>query len=894
MRTLTSLALLLCVAAQAGALEVLATRRLDDADRTNIMVLVRNEAAAPVTITDLRLGGVPIAEHMRFTMKRPKLGERVDWFDIRPRTIAPGAAGVIVIGSVVRELIEPVMKLEALTAEKAFDLSSGAPEPDELKITAAGFDGELKRLTVMVRNDGVEKRVVTGWRVNGNVIGVRELEFVAVEGRVSVRVDAVDAATVLMMCPTRVIADELRGKLGEKRELKHALSGVAETPVVHSAEPTQQQPEWRVRDRHFRAALTMDGPVRTPWLRAELPLDQVGVAAGSFFDAESVSVPGAGEVLVDCDEPVFGAWTKEAAWALGVSGGAMRDDSAEVRVDGRGMRCVSSYGKADGKYGWLRLTKPLDVRYDTIEMRLAISGRAIAMIEYTAEENGNAVKKSVSLGEAVTGGAWPEVTVTQMPDGLPLVRANWQALLRRSGLPMPKAGTTAMLRFQLFASTVQVSDVRQTRSRPVVYMSVVTGQKPPTFMYWDYQATRPERASGAGDVTGPEHVAAMRTGGVEVPGVAAEVRPKGVSVVTAARMRQVAAVWREADGRLAGEEQLSSGDGMHWTGQRFGAAFEVWATDGVSQVIRARGDEGHLRTMLRRSPPTPVFTVKGQVESLDCDGPGNWAVVGAAEVTCVNFAGAVIWSAAVGENVRQPEHFGGGRNVQQVQITRDGQRSLARTFRYDDKQKAYVDSVVHVFDRKGQVITQLPCAWEDDARFDEAGAVELTRLVDGKRVRLRIDPVQGQSATSPITPEPKRDLPPYTLHKLPLKDGRLIVATTQGLVQLLDGAGKVVWSTERPSRIDDARLLAGGRGVVIAWKRYTDRVSWVCEPTVEVLDLAGGKSRWSNAAGAVDDHGHYGTPLRLATSADGRRVWLGDQAGRVYCFEPEIGPSVVP
>ena len=130
------------------------------------------------------------------------------------------------------------------------------------------------------------------------------------------------------------------------------------------------------------------------------------------------------------------------------------------------------------------------------------------------------------------------------------------------------------------------------------------------------------------------------------------------------------------------------------------------------------------------------------------------------------------------------------------------------------------------------------------------------------------------------------DWPPYTLHRLLCKDGRVLAATTQGRIMLWAADGKIAWQCRRPSRIDDARLLESRGLLAIAYKSYPHRWDWYAEPVLELIDLADGRRRWLGHGPGFDDFGHYGTHLVMAVAEEGGRIFLGDPAGRIMACHP--------
>jgi hypothetical protein len=227
--------------------------------------------------------------------------------------------------------------------------------------------------------------------------------------------------------------------------------------------------------------------------------------------------------------------------------------------------------------------------------------------------------------------------------------------------------------------------------------------------------------------------------------------------------------------------------------------------------------------------------------------------------------GKARWTVDLGRNPRQPPHFGPGRNVAQVAVRPEGGAALARTFHWNESTRQYEGSDVDLLNPTGRRVAQVPWRWQDAAGFAANGT-------------LRIVPASVPDATT------SRE-PPYTLHRLVTGDGQVIAATTQGRIVARTADGRLAWQTERPSRIDDARLVPSRGLLAIAYKVYPRSWDWRAEAVLELIGLKDGRRVWIGRGEPFDDFGHYGTPLVLAGAADGRRLFLGDSAGRVYRWD---------
>jgi hypothetical protein len=264
----------------------------------------------------------------------------------------------------------------------------------------------------------------------------------------------------------------------------------------------------------------------------------------------------------------------------------------------------------------------------------------------------------------------------------------------------------------------------------------------------------------------------------------------------------------------------------------------------------------------------------------------------------------------MGENRRQPDAHGSGRNIEQVAIRPDGQFGFARTFRYAPAERQYQNSRLLVLQPGGEAGEPIPCDWKTKPFFADDGAIVIGRA-DATGLG-RIDPETGALSSVEKPGEVRVDageyhlvhrgagrgsrtllyrgedelteipLPPYPLHKLLTSQGSVVIATTQGLVQTVDREGKTVWTQRRLERIDAALLLEEQNLLAIAYKQYADRSSWVATPVLELLSLEDGTRMKIYEGEPADDFGHYGTDLVLSAAFEARLLFLGDFAGRLY------------
>lgn len=317
MRMLLALPIVLLGAGQdppdgrSAPLELLSARALDEGDRTTILLVVRNTLARPVEIRNLALAGTPIAAHLEPAGPRAP-GRGLDWYDIRPRALAPGAAGAILLGYVTRALREPSLALRAITNAGEADLSGPAPRPESLKVAVAAFSEDLRKLTLLVRNDGAVPAALGAAEFNGRPVPARvrgspvppghlavvELDVAAAYGEPCVlrpESDAGRATTAFRAYPAESLNYPFWGQHADRRDLAEKHMDVHVTRLEGNAQVAEdierhggRMPESLERSLARRAAELGRAPGAWAWYMQDdagwgRPRPQTLLTLGAFL-----------------------------------------------------------------------------------------------------------------------------------------------------------------------------------------------------------------------------------------------------------------------------------------------------------------------------------------------------------------------------------------------------------------------------------------------------------------------------------------------------------------------------------------------------------------------------------------------------------------------------------
>jgi outer membrane protein assembly factor BamB len=763
--------------------------------------------------------------------------------------------------------------------------------------------------------------------------GLRECPFTVRNGQVQVQVDAVDAASLLLICPTVHLASDISNAL--QKQFRPTVGG---SPIRPDRIVTQtaNTPPWEAPAAAYRAPVTVLGPAPAgAWVRVPLPIGRQGFEACGYFDPTTVVAMARGHrapVAVDYYHPLalpeqgIGPWRKRE-----------NDGLVTMEAEPTGVKIVSAWGSDPKKpYGMITMAEPLRPEYDILEVERDIRGTFHPALSYRATVEGKSVEHLLSLHDVIHGTIWSYSELVDIPGSpLTMARIDWHKCVQRreQALDSQKAGSgdlnwqpsPAYLRAQVYDATYRFGVLRQCKSTPDVYVqlskALSAGDTLNFHVYWGYRPSPGLDTPFLTDEQRPREAVAARVGEIEEAGLtdmrarisAKQDRLESLSVKTQAA---AAAVWvelRHDAGALLREQALPKTDGLAWS---LPTPLDLPAAT-AEIILYAVNDGGRVTAVPLKASMLPklncIAQVTGQVETLDCPADGSWCLVGADKVYAIQADGKAKWTVDLGENRRQQERFGPGRNIEQVVVRADGQTAIARTFRWNEKAHNYEDSRFVVLTGDGTQIATVPCDWKTDVRFTADGNILAMQQHDGKAqpvtVHLSTGAVSG--TTMPAEPtegyrialrnvpgKPRKPIlsldgkelcelhwPPYPLHQRVTTDGRVLVATTQGLVQCLDRTGTVTWSTRRASRIDAAVVLEKAGLLAIAYKHYPRRWDWWSVPRLELLSLADGSTHALLEGEGADDYGHLGADLRLAASAAGDRLYLGAQDGRIYRYD---------
>jgi hypothetical protein len=782
--------------------------------------------------------------------------------------------------------------------------------------------------------DTTISQVLPAWITPAKVLlfdhdrGVREAPFRVEKSRVTVRVDALDTSALLLICPTEQLAETL--KTSFTAWVRPVKGGSAIRPDVVQTAGHAPAAAWAYPAAGYRAALIVKGPVPAgAWVVAALPVEAGATGPLGYLSPQSVAVTMKGTPVpckVDYSTPVYSPVEGAVPWSV-------RKDDPQVAMtaDAAGVTVTATYGR--GSYGTLGLIRKLDPRYDILEIRRSVSETIQPLLSYQRTVKGKTVGGSLNFNTQLTSDAWPTSQVLEMPGSdLGLARIHWQRLVRQyeQDLHARTSGegdanwqpTQAGISAQIYTGTYQFGEIRQCKSAPDLYVQLPTavkdGETLTLYAYWDY-ARNPGVDSPVLKTIPQEAVRATvgEREGFRVASVNARVTAQAVESLALTSQAQAASAWVEArdnEGTLLAVRNLAGANGLQWA---LPARLPL-PTSAEQVTVYVAGAGGHVVAVPLRTPAplpalTPLTRVSGQVETLACPADGSWVLAGADKVYAVSHTGATLWTVDLGEHRRQTERYGPGRNIEQVAVRPDGRAAFSRTFRWEANTRQFTPSFLVPLTPTGEQARRVDCDWQSGARFTNAGSISAVQVRNNRPVAVFVDPATGTVTDAPAAAPAKPsgyqittravpgkprvpilaldgkevheiDWPPYTKERFVLKDGRIVVTTTQGLVQVIGVDGTVTWSQRRNSRIDAAVVPEGKGVVVIAYKTYPHRWDWWSIPRLEVLSLADGTTQRCLEGVGADDFGHLGTDLQLAASTTGDRIYLGAPDGRIYLY----------
>jgi hypothetical protein len=1015
-----------------ASLKIQASRALDDGDRTSLMLLVHNEGEEAVTIHDLLLGGKPIQEHMTWDPEDPrKIGRDVDWFDIRPRTIDPGKSGIIILGYITRERREPVVALEAITSAGRQDLTTSPPKPQVLQMASVAFDATLDRLTVFVRNDGIQTVQLSGALFNGQPLPAKIKGATLPPGKLAVLELSLPEPAPFGSHGNLLIQSEANGpaalawfraypaemvtygfysnhadptNLAERNidagvtRLEADPGGVAERMDHNDGQlPT----EWKER-LATRAASFGRNPKAWAWYMHDdsawgRPRPQSLIDLGRFLrehgspqrqilcnpadyaryawvsdtylhysyhathQAPDPAVPPKAHQelhrfteIIQANEPLpvfflVDAVGQNARWIT-----PAEQEIASWMMIGRGIRhpgwflMASLWQQGGNLGGGIDHLETMPWRYQEGAKACLPVWAKIGNIAAQYKALGPYITASAPLGghlhdnkiEVLPLLCRDDVILTVLlnrqvkstfprdfPDGssagrfdiVPHRNCNIRLDLPNGIRPVRvfafdhDRGVRA-LPFRILREQIEVQvDALDTATILVMSPTPAISKEIETRMR---AAFRP----AAGAVVRPHsrlHVDQL-----------AQAEEEGRKVefsLVAGSVEKLAIHWdaplqngwiqsRDRAGRMVAFTNLLSGENAAtWT---LSQPLKIPTPDADLRVFLSDQDgrvtELLLREHEKRSRLRQIARVSGQIESLASSPDAEWILAGADQVHAFTGEGASLWSLDLGENRRQPDAHGPGRNVSQVAIRDDGRFGFARTFRYSPREREYQNSHLILLRPDGQSGERIHCDWRTGAWFAPDGSIAIGEVQHETVVPSRVDPRSGRISPGRLPERPgmhageyrlvqrgqgagastlllqgeeeiaELPLPPYPLHQRVAGDGRAVVATTQGVVQATDPNGNILWTERRLGRIDAAVLLEEQNLLAVAYKRYVDRSSWIAVPILELISLRDGSRTAIFEGVAADDFGHYGTPLVLSFARDAGVIFMGDSAGRLY------------
>lgn len=813
---------------------------------------------------------------------------------------------------------------------------------------------------IQPRRDVVIRHPLPAWITPHNVLaydpdrGVREVPFQAGQGNLQVKLDALDAASLLLISTSPQMTAELKASLTTVHE--PSILGTPVRPDFVLDEQSIGAGRWDDPQASFRLPITLRGPLSAgSWVKVELPaLNYQPLGPLGDFDPHTVKVYFDGKTLpADVDSFRPASKTSEPAWKV------LAKDN-DVKTHRQGDRVYLKGMLNDGSYGRVVLDTELEPGYDILEVEASYGGM-VPLLSYSYLAGEGKASGTARIDPHFRENVFQEAdTLIKTPsyadsasdtDRLPLIRLHWPAIARKHAKAEAQEDWQPTdvpgLGFQVRNQRATLGAVRQRKSRPAIYFraprSLAAGREATAYVYWDYRAY--PRNDDPVLSAKPQDYQPAITGPVERAGLAAleaDITQRAVQGLSAVTQTQAEGVWLEAraeDGTLLADVPLTSSGELSW---RLPRPF-VFPEDMDSLWLRvALTPTGNFLVELVEPSGLAelerLLQVEGPVETLAVASDGSWAMAGADQVYGFDLEGNIEWELPVGENRRQRTTHRSQGNVEQVEISPGGDMGLIWTFRRDEKTHNFADSLLRVVLPTGDVVEEIELHdqgsiarddadhWAVPIRFVNEEQIRLVTDDNGKKKGRLLDVYTSELTDAPPTSNTNQRLlrqagdfslvnhrdqgkwqpwlyqsgqaghaikvPPYTLHLEVTANGMVAVAGTQGDVAVFapETGEAPLWQTHRNSRIDAMAILEEDSLLVIAYKRYHRAWDWYCTPVVEFLDLESGERMGIAAGESFDDDGHYAPHLSFSVAGDVGVGLLGTPTGDVYLFAI---PSVV-
>lgn len=330
-------------------------------------------------------------------------------------------------------------------------------------------------------------------------------------------------------------------------------------------------------------------------------------------------------------------------------------------------------------------------------------------------------------------------------------------------------------------------------------------------------------------------------------------------------------------------------------------------------------------------PLKKIITLAGQIETMDCTPNGKILTAGAKQIYTFSSDGKALWSYNAGVNTRQKRQFGKGNNIDHIEVSPDGSSIVAFMYhRENDKVQEYSRCRALLLNIRGEELETIPCdplasirdrhyglAEVPPVRFTDNGAVRAIVLKDGRSTEIEYNPLtraispaqhptvqkngfvvlgetngwrlehkyvnaDGLTLIHPDGAKTELKTAAYRHITRLLPDGKVLIATTQGDIQLFAQDGSVIWQGDLPSRIDDMVVLPSRNQLAIAYKQYPHRWGWQNDPILEIRSVNDGAVVERRRAERNHDYGHYGMDLVLCKDAADKTIFMGTPMGSVF------------